>query len=220
MSAPLPGVLGALAPLLSRYGYFAVLGVVGVESFGVPAPGQTILIAAGVLAGSGQLNVVAVAACGFVASVVGDNIGYAIGRFGGRRLVLRFGRFILLTEERLGKAEGFVERHGGKIVAVARFVDGFRQFNGVISGIAGMSWWRFLAFNALGAALWVAVWVPMGYLAGNHVGFLYDKARDYQVYLLVGLGVLIVGAVAYHLTRSRRRRARDTEHGDASRHDR
>ncbi|HEY4004625.1 MAG TPA: DedA family protein [Pseudonocardia sp.] len=220
MSAPLPGFLGALAPLLSRYGYFAVLGVVGVESFGVPAPGQTILIAAGVLAGSGQLNVVAVAACGFAASVVGDNIGYAIGKFGGRRLVLRFGRFILLTEERLGKAEGFFERHGGKIVAVARFVDGFRQVNGVISGIAGMSWWRFLAFNALGAALWVAVWVPMGYFAGNHVGFLYRKARDYQVYLLVGLGVLIVGAVAYHFIRNRRRHARDTEHGHESRHDR
>src|ERR671924_78576 len=95
MSAPpLPGVLQSLAPLLNHYGYLAVGALITLEDFGVPVPGETILIAASVYAGAGQLSIVGVGIVGFVAAVVGDNIGYAIGRFGGRTLVLRYGRYV------------------------------------------------------------------------------------------------------------------------------
>src|SRR4051794_17749573 len=100
-SADLPGFLHGVAPILDRWGYLAVAGVIGVESFGVPAPGQTIMVAAAIYAGAGRLNVFAVAAIAFVASVLGDNVGYWIGVRGGRRLVHRFGRYILITPERL-----------------------------------------------------------------------------------------------------------------------
>jgi len=90
----LPGIFGALAPVLDNYGYLAVGGLLFLEDFGVPAPGETILIAAAVYAGAGQLNIVAVVLIGFVAAVAGDNVGFAIGRFGGRALVLRFGRYV------------------------------------------------------------------------------------------------------------------------------
>ncbi len=157
MSPPvqLPGFLETLAPLLDHWGYLAVGFLLFAEDFGVPAPGETVLIAASVYAGAGRLNVVAVGVIGFAAAVLGDNVGYAIGRFGGRTLVLRFGRYVMLTEKRLARAESFFTRHGGKIVIVARFIEGLRQANGIIAGITRMPWLRFLAFNALGAALWV-----------------------------------------------------------------
>ncbi len=205
-SPPLPGIFEALAPLLDRYGYLAVAGVVMIESFGVPAPGQTVLMAAGVYAGAGRLNIIVVALVAFLAAVVGDNIGYAVGHWGGRALVLRWGRYVLLTEHRLEKAEGMFTRHGGKIVAGARFIDGLRQFNGVIAGMAGMAWWRFLSFNALGAALWVGLWASLSYLAGDHIAALYEQFRGYELYLLGAGVIVVVGLITRHLLRRHRAR--------------
>jgi membrane protein DedA with SNARE-associated domain len=200
----LPGVLGSLAPLLDRYGYAAVATLLLIEDFGVPAPGETVLIASAVYAGAGRLNIVAVVLIAVAAAVVGDNIGYAIGRFGGRRLVLRFGLYVGLTEKRLAVAERFFERHGGAVVAVARFVEGLRQANGIVAGITGMPWRRFLAFNALGAALWVGVWASVGYLAGSHITTIYAEFHRYQFYLLAGVGGIIVAVVARRMLRRRR----------------
>ena len=212
MSAPvLPGFLNTLAPLLNHYGYLAVGGIVLVEDFGVPAPGETILIAAAVYAGAGQLNVFAVAAIGFVAAVVGDNIGYGIGHFGGRPLALRFGRYVFLAPERLEKAESWFGRHGGKIVTIARFVEGLRQANGIIAGISKMHWARFIAFNAVGAALWVGLWVTVGYLAGNHITSIYDTARRYELYLLAAIAAGVVILAIRYVRRRRAAAARRTD---------
>jgi membrane protein DedA with SNARE-associated domain len=204
----LPGVLAWLAPILVSYGYLAVFGFLFIESFGAPVPGQTMLMAAGVFAGAGRLNVAGVAILGFLAAVAGDNVGYLIGHFGGRRLVLRFGRYIFVTEKRLNKAEDFFRRHGGKIVGVARFIDGLRQLNGVVAGIAGMPWRRFLAFNALGAVAWVAVWTSVGYFAGGHLPAIYQGFHRYQTVVLAAAGALIAAALARWLWR--RRHQRDT----------
>lgn len=195
----LPGVFAALGPILDRYGYLAVGGLVLVEDFGVPVPGETILIAAAVYAGAGQLNIIAVAVLGFVAAVVGDNIGFAIGHSGGRRLVLRWGRYVLLTQARLAKAERLFTRHGGKIVTMARFVEGLRQANGIVAGLAKMRWRRFLVYNALGAALWVGVWTSVGYLAGNHLEALYDQLHRYELYLAIALAVLFMAVITYRV---------------------
>ena len=121
---PLPGFLNALAGPLDHFGYWAVPLLVMIEDFGIPVPGETVLIAASVYAGAGRLNVVAVGVVAFVAAVFGDNIGFAIGHFGGRALVLRWGRYVRLTEERLDKAEAFFNHHGAWIITVARFIEG------------------------------------------------------------------------------------------------
>jgi membrane protein DedA with SNARE-associated domain len=95
MSAqPLPGLLAHLTPVLDHYGYLAVGGFITLEDFGIPVPGETILIAAAVYAGAGRLNIVAVGLVAVIAAVAGDNIGYAVGFFGGRALVLRFGKYV------------------------------------------------------------------------------------------------------------------------------
>jgi len=206
MSAPvpLPGFLATLAPLLDHWGYAAVGFLLFVEDFGVPTPGETVLIAASVYAGAGRLNIVAVGLIGLAAAVLGDNLGYGIGRFGGRNLALRFGRYVFLTEARLAKTEAFFTRHGGKIVTVARFIEGLRQANGIIAGITGMPWLRFLAFNALGAALWVGTWTCLGYLAGNHITTIYDQINRYALYLLAAAALLVAALI---IRRRYRRRA-------------
>jgi membrane protein DedA with SNARE-associated domain len=199
----LPGFLAALDSPLEHYGLWAIALFVFLEDFGIPVPGETVLIAGAVFAGSGRLNIVAVGVVGFLAAVVGDNIGYAIGRFGGRALVERWGRYVFLTEERLDKAERFFERHGGKIIVVARFVEGLRQANGIIAGITGMRWLKFLAFNALGAALWVGTWVSVGYFAGQHITTVYNAITSYSLYAAIAAVVVIA---AWLLLRLRKRR--------------
>ena len=207
MSTPeLPGIFGTLAPILNHYGYLAVGGLVLVEDFGIPVPGETILIAASLYAGAGKLNVVAVGVIAWVCAVLGDNIGFAIGHFGGRRLALKYGKYIFLTPKRLDQAEQFFDHHGGKIIVAARFIEGLRQANGIVAGITGMHWKRFIPFNALGAALWVGLWVSLGYLAGSHITTIYEQITRYSLYLLIALAVAVVALVVVRVRKHRRTR--------------
>jgi membrane protein DedA with SNARE-associated domain len=202
---PLPGFLNALSGTLEHYGLWAIGLLITLEDFGIPVPGETILIAGAIFAGAGRINVVALGAVAFVAAVIGDNIGFAIGHFGGRALALRFGKYVFLTEERLNKAEAFFDRRGSIVITFARFVEGLRQANGIIAGITGMHWLRFVIFNAIGAALWVGTWITIGYFAGNNITTVYHYITLYSYYVLAGLVVLIVGYIIWR--RRRRRRA-------------
>ena len=190
--------------LIDKFGYFGIGGIVFIESFGVPAPGETAIIAAAAYAGRGHFNIFAVAITAFVAAVIGDSIGYWIGRRGGRPLVHRFGRYVRLTPERLDKVEGFMTRQGPKIVVVARFVEGLRQFNGIVAGVTGMPFPEFLAWNATGAALWVGLWSTAGYLAGDHIEQI---ASAISKYVVVAVIVAVLLLVAYVWRRRRRKRA-------------
>jgi membrane protein DedA with SNARE-associated domain len=203
----LPGFLAGVAPLLDKYSYFAVAAVIGVESFGVPAPGQTIMVAAAIYSGAGRLNVFAVGAIAFVAAVLGDNIGYWIGVRGGRRLVHRWGKYVFITPARLERAEQFFAWRGNRIVVVARFIDGLRQLNGVIAGITAMPWGTFLLYNAIGAFLWVGWWVTVSYFLGTHLVEIIESAGRYK-WFAIGAVVLVVGTYAtLHIRHIRRRRA-------------
>jgi membrane protein DedA with SNARE-associated domain len=199
-SKPLPGVFHSLEGTLHHWGYLAVAGFLFFEDFGVPLPGETMLIAASLYAGAGHLNIWLVALVGFLAAVLGDNLGYLIGRKGGRELVEKFGKYLFVTPERLDRAEAFFSKHGGKIVVIARFIEGLRQLNGIIAGTVEMPWRRFLLCNALGAAMWVAVWTSLGYLAGNHVETI---SRDFT-YFAIGAGVLLVAFIVWHVLRRRK----------------
>jgi membrane protein DedA with SNARE-associated domain len=202
----LPGVLHSLESPLNQYGYLAVAALVMLEDFGVPVPGETVLIVAAIYAGTGRLSIWLVAVIGFLAAVAGDNIGFAIGHFGGRPLAERFGRYIFLTPERLDKTAAFFDRHGGKIIIIARFVEGLRQANGIIAGFSGMHWRRFVVFNAIGAALWVAVWASVGYFSGSHIDSIYRTATQYETYFAIAVGVLLLAWIGRRLWRWRKRR--------------
>ncbi|HVB05785.1 MAG TPA: DedA family protein [Acidimicrobiales bacterium] len=204
MNPPLPGFLKSLAPTLNHHGYLAVGGFVMLEDFGIPVPGETILIAAAIYAGAGQLNIVVVGLVAVSAAVLGDNVGYAIGRFGGRPLIERYGRYLFITAERLDKATAFFERQGPKIVAIARFIEGLRQANGIVAGLSEMPWPVFLTFNAIGAVLWVALWATVGDVAGSHVTAIYNGIGHYFVYVLIALVLLGTALVVHHVRRHRR----------------
>jgi membrane protein DedA with SNARE-associated domain len=206
----LPGVLKDLEPTLNQFGYLAIFGLVLLEDFGIPVPGETTLILGAIYAGDGKFSIVLVVLLGFLGAVIGDNIGFAIGHFGGRKAVDRWGRYIFLTPERVERATKFFERHGSKIIIVARFVEGLRQANGLIAGISGMHWARFLLFNAIGAALWVAVWSSVGYFSGSHINTIYNDATRYSTYFAIAVGVLIVAYIARRVIRSRAERAQKT----------
>ena len=206
-SPQLPGVLHSLEPTLNQYGYLAVAALVMLEDFGVPVPGETVLILGAVYAGAGRLNVWLVGLIGFLAAITGDNIGFAIGHFGGRPLLERYGRYILLTPERIDKTTDFFERHGGKIIIVARFIEGLRQANGIIAGISGLHWLKFLIFNAIGAALWVATWVSIGYFSGSHIDSIYNTAARYSTYLAIAAGLFILLWIGRAVWRRRARKA-------------
>jgi membrane protein DedA with SNARE-associated domain len=198
---PLPGVFHHLEGPLADYGYLAVGTFLFLEDFGVPLPGETMLIAASLYAGAGHLNVWAVGIVAFVAAVLGDNVGYLIGRKGGVVLIHRYGKYVFITPERYDKAHAFFQDHGGWVVTVARFFEGLRQLNGVIAGTVGMPWKRFLVFNMLGAALWVGTWTSVGYLAGNHV----ETIARYFTYFAIGFTVVVVTYLVLHLRRRRRK---------------
>ena len=175
-------VFADLGALLGQYGYLAVAVLVLVEDFGVPAPGESVLILASIAARDGRLDILAVAGIAFVAAVVGDNIGFAIGRFGGRPLLHRYGRYVLLTPHRLQRA------------------------NGLLAGATGMRWRRFLPYNAIGAAAWVGVWSTLGYVAGAHLPEIEHLVTRYELYLLGAALLAAAGFVCWRLLRARRRR--------------
>jgi len=207
-AAELPGFLHGVAPILDKWGYLSVAAFIGVESFGVPAPGQTIMVAAAIYAGAGRLNIFGVAAIAFVAAVLGDNVGYWIGVRGGRKAVHRFGKYIFITPERFERAEKFFARRGNRIVLVARFIDGLRQLNGVIAGITAMPWRTFLIYNAIGAAIWVGWWTTVAYLLGTHLVEIIEHAHRYKWWATVVVVAAIGTYVCLHMRHIRRRRAR------------
>jgi membrane protein DedA with SNARE-associated domain len=208
----LPGVLHSLEPTLNRFGYLA-LGLVFLEDFGVPVPGETVLIISAIYAGTGRLNIWLVALIAFLAAILGDNVGFGIGHFGGRPLAERYGKYIFLTPERLDKTAKFFDRHGGKVIVIARFVEGLRQANGIIAGITGMHWSKFLPFNMLGAALWVGLWVSIGYFSGSNIDSIYNAATRYEAIFGVVVGVVIVAWIARRVWKHR---ARQREQADGS----
>ena len=191
-------------PYLDHYGYWALFGAILLENFGLPVPGETLLIASALLASQGKMHIVPLLVTACIAAITGDNIGYAIGRFGGRRLVFRYGRYVLITEERLQKAEGFFGRYGGAVVVMARFFAVLRQLNGIVAGTAKMSWYRFLLYNMLGAALWVTFWGMLFYELGESASSFGAGFNSLQFFLLGGLVAAILALTIHWLHRRRR----------------
>jgi membrane protein DedA with SNARE-associated domain len=204
----LPGFLQSLAGPLDHYGYWAIALLLLLENIGIPVvPGEFSLIAGAIFAGTGRagLNVVLVGVVAVLASFFGAEIGYLIGRFAGREIVLKYGRYVLIKPHHLDRAEAVVSRFGGYVVIVARYIVGLREANGIIAGITQMRWHTFTLFNAIGACVWVATWVAIGDLAGDNIDSIYRDVNRYSLYVVAGLAALLAGFIAYRLLRRRRR---------------
>lgn len=192
--------VATLKPYLDQYGYWAIFGTIFLEDFGIPTPGEATLIVASLLASQGYLHIHWVLMVAWMGALTGDNIGYAIGRFGGRRLALRYGHYVFLNRERLAYAETYFKRHGGITVAGARFFVALRQLNGIVAGLAEMSWRHFLLYNALGAALWVGFWGTLAYELGTRISRFLEFFKKVEVFLIGGL-ILAGVCLAIYLVR-------------------
>jgi membrane-associated protein len=183
---------------LANVGYPALFGLIMAEAGGAPVPGETALIAAGALAGQGRLDIAVVIALAACAAIIGDNLGYGIGRRGGRWVLERPGRFERHRRRVLEMGEPFFERHGPKAVFFGRWILGLRVWASWLAGITRMPWRSFLVFNALGGISWAVTVGLLAYLAGNAVDKL---VRDFGIVALVVVAVL---GIAVFLARRRR----------------
>jgi len=165
------------AHMIGSYGYFAVGGIVGLESLGVPLPGETTLIAAATFAGAThRLDIGLVILAAAVGAVAGDSAGFWLGRGVGWRLLHRYGPRIGLTEPRLKLGQYLFLRHGGKVVFFGRFVAALRTFVALFAGANRMPWRRFLVFNALGGVVWASLMGLAAYLFGHTIRELAEPA--------------------------------------------
>jgi membrane protein DedA with SNARE-associated domain len=185
-------VLGDLLHLIGRYGYLVVFFGVMLEGTGVPLPGETVLIAAGALVHRGVLHFGEALFFGILGAVVGNQIGYWIGRFGGRPFVLRWGRYALITPERLGHAEAFFARHGGRAVFLVRFVAGLRVFGALVAGTSRMPWGKFALYNVLGGTVWATVAVTLGYFLWASISLVEHWVGRASLLLLAVLALALL----------------------------
>jgi membrane protein DedA with SNARE-associated domain len=187
--------------LIEHYGLILLFLVVCLESAGLWLPGETALIAAAVYAAEGHLSIAAVIVVTAAAAIIGDNIGYWIGREGGRRLLYHWSWLGRYSDRVLPPAERFFERHGGKAVFFARFFGGLRVTGAWMAGITRMQWWRFFAWNAAGGIVWAVGVGLLAYFAGQAAA---DTIARWGVYGGIAVAVLIVFVIAaLHVWRRR-----------------
>jgi membrane protein DedA with SNARE-associated domain len=180
---------GIVSDLLSKYGYFAVGVIVALESMGIPLPGETTLIIAAIYAGSThQLNIWLVIAAAAAGAIIGDNIGYWLGREFGYRLLLRCGRYVGLTERRIKLGQYLFMRYGGRVVFFGRFVAVLRALAAFLAGANHMEWGRFLLANAAGGIIWTTSYGLGAYYLGK-------KIEDFSGPVGIALGVVAAAAL-------------------------
>jgi membrane protein DedA with SNARE-associated domain len=159
-----------IQPLIIQHGYWAVFVIIMLESAGVPLPGETVLLlAAGYAGATGNLDIVWIVVAAASGAIIGDNIGFWIGRRFGVGLLQRYGKFIHLPESRLRLGQYLFERHGGKIVFFGRFVAFLRVLAALLAGVNKYDWGKFLFFNAAGGVIWAVIMAAGGYWFGDAV---------------------------------------------------
>ena len=189
-----------LTDLFARYGYAAVFGGVFLENTGLPVPGETMLLAGAAFAQYGWLSLPRVIVTAVAGAILGDNLGFFIGRCCGRSLAERYGAVVGLTRERLAQFDRFFHRHGGRTVFIARFITGLRVFGAVLAGGSGLRWPTFLLYNAAGAVVWATAVA----FAGYSLAYSWDTLERWIGRSgLVGLALVVV-ALIVAIVRARR----------------
>ena len=183
---------------VTQHGLPILFAVVMIESFGIPLPGETALIAFGVLASQGHYSIEWVIAVAVVAAIIGDNLGYwVIGRWGGRTLFERWGPLRRYADKTLPPTERLMARHGGKVVFFGRFVTVLRYTAAWVAGLAKMAWWRFLFWNALGGICWATAVGLVAYYSGHAAA---DAIQRYGIYAAGVIALVVV--VGFFFTHS------------------
>jgi len=181
-----------LRDYLAHYGYWAVGATLLLENMGLPVPGETILLMASFLAYSEhKLSLPYIILVGVCAATLGDNLGFAIGHYGGRALLDRYQKTLRIRPSVIARGEELFARYGSATIFVARFIAGMRIIAGPLAGVLRMPWRRFVLFNFLGAVVWVTVIASVGYLFGKHWEALIQVLRDANIAIAIVVVVLV-----------------------------
>jgi membrane protein DedA with SNARE-associated domain len=191
--------LARVQPLLQRYGYGAAFAAVMAEGMGIPTPGQTLLMAGALEAAQGRMSIMLLLFLVTVAATLGNSVGYAIGRWGGRLALDK----LKVNPQRQHHLDDLFKRHGGVVILLARFLDGLRQLNGIVAGVLRMPWWTFTAYNVAGAILWTCSWGLGTYYLGRDIHFIAAFFHKHARLLYI-LSVIACVALVVYLLRSRR----------------
>lgn len=191
-------ILAALIDVTQNLGYPVLFVLVGVESMGIPVPGETALILGALAANQGKLSIVLVIALAAAAAIVGDNIGFWIGRRGGRALLERPGRFEAGRRRVIEIGDPFFARHGSKAVFLGRWIAGLRVWAAWLAGASEMSWPTFLVWNAAGGICWATSIGLAAFYGGKAVESAIATAGLYGAILVA---VVAVAALVWHRRR-------------------
>ncbi|MHB1071312.1 MAG: bifunctional DedA family/phosphatase PAP2 family protein [Gemmatimonadaceae bacterium] len=188
-----------LAELIGTYGYLVLFLLVGIESFGVPLPGETALVTAAAYAASGRLHLGLVITAAAAGAIVGDSAGYWVGRKGGIALVRRYGGRVGLDDAKLDRAHAFFARYGTRTVFIGRFVALLRSWAAALAGAAAMPYHTFMLYNALGGITWAVVFGALGYAFGRNLPRLerYVGQVTLAIVLLAALGTVVLLAMRW-----------------------
>ena len=190
-------ILDLLRGALVHYGYWAVAAALLLENAGVPVPGETVLLLASFLAYSERdLQLGWIILVGTLAATVGDNLGYAIGNYGGRPLLERYRNVFLIRDAALARGEKLFARYGSVTISFSRFVFGMRVIAGPLAGVLRMPWKKFAVFNFMGAVLWVSAISLAGYFFGSRWRTLTHFMKRFDL-ALAAVFVLAVAIVWY-----------------------
>jgi membrane protein DedA with SNARE-associated domain len=190
-----------LREAIVHYGYWAIAVALLLENTGIPVPGETVLLLASFLAYSEhELQLSSIIIVGTVAATLGDNLGYAVGRRGGRPLLERYRELLCIRPATLERGDRLFAQYGAVAVFFARFVFGLRIVGGPLAGVLRMSWKKFLLFNFLGASLWVTAVATVGYLFGRHWARLVQDLKR----LDITVAIVVLLAAFYFWRRGRR----------------
>jgi len=190
----------------SQWALLVMFVLLLLESFGLPLPGETALIACAVLASQGALPIAWVIVVAILAAIIGDNLGYWTARIGGRRVLLRYRLTQTYAERYLPRGERFFAKHGGKTVFIGRFVAVLRVTTAWVAGISHMHWWRFLAWNAAGGIAWATLVGLVSYYLGDAAA----KAIGRYGLFAAG-GAVVLAVIGYFVVRWIERRVVDEE---------
>jgi membrane protein DedA with SNARE-associated domain len=205
MKKYLEAIVITIVGIVGKLGYMGIMGMMFLESSFFPFPSEVVIPPGGYLASKGEMNMFLVIFCGIMGSLLGAWFNYWLAVKLGRPLILKYGRYVGLTEEKYAKVEHYFNEHGEIGTFVGRLIPGIRQYISFPAGLAGMSIWRFSFFTGLGAGIWVVILAYIGYFVGHNKELVMQYSHQSTIYL-AGFLVVMIAAYAWHYRRKKNNR--------------
>ncbi len=184
-------IVAWLVDTIGRLGYLGIIALMFLESSFFPFPSEVVVPPAGYLAYRGDMELWLVIVCGILGSLLGALFNYFLALWLGRPLLVRYGKYLFLPEERFLKVDAFFSRHGEISTFVCRLIPGIRQYISFPAGLARMNLWKFCLYTSLGAAIWVVVLASIGYFVGNNMDLVKQYSRQATIALLACIAIIV-----------------------------